>query len=162
MNRQRLVLICGIPGTGKTTMGEFLRKHHGFIHLDAEFFARTNPGPANFVWEQFLGVVQSHKRTGESVVITWGFIPGVDDETIRSLQEMGFVLVWFDGDRVAARHAFLARGDVSEELFDIQMARIDNLDLASFKPVYLNPFHNGKFRDRGEIAKELLRSGSDT
>jgi hypothetical protein len=91
------------------------------------------------------------------VVITWGFVPGVDDNTVRRLQAMGFRMVWFDGNRAAARREFLKRGTVGEDLLNLQMARIATLDLVSFQPMQFNPFDaNGEFLPRSVIAGRLV------
>ncbi len=49
-------------------------------------------------------------------------------------------------------------GTVREELLDVQLAKIDQLDLAA-RPLTINPFDDaGNFRDRGEISSELLET----
>lgn len=55
------------------------------------------------------------------------------------------------------RKAFINRGTVPEELLDIQMRRIEGMDLASFNPVIINPFDNGgSFLDQTEMAQKIL------
>jgi hypothetical protein len=80
------------------------------------------------------------------IVITWGFMPGVDDDAIRRLQGHGYKLIWFDGNREAARREFIKRGTVPEQLLDIQMERINKMDLASFNPVIIDTFD-----DQGDL-----------
>lgn len=66
-------------------------------------------------------------------------------------------MVWFDGDRAAARREFLKRGTVGEDLLDIQMGKINRLDLASFNPLQFNPFDaDGRFISREVIAERLI------
>ncbi|SRR6266498_967208 len=134
------LLITGIPATRKTTLGNHLRDHHGFFHLDVEDALSRG-------WTQELsGCVTWHDRAGRldamarPVVITWGFMPGQDEATIRLLQGYGYKLIWFDGNRDAARREFIKRGTVPEWLLDLQMARIDAMDLSSFHPVTINTF----------------------
>jgi gluconate kinase len=158
---QKLLLLTGIPGTGKTSAGEYLAHHHGFAHLEAEVFAGSrsisNRQEWETLWQEFLARADALKKAGKSVVITWGFMPGVDDKTIRSLQAMGFTMVWFDGDRKAARREFLRRGTVPEQLLDVQLKRIATLDLDSLSPIKLDPFDDkGKFLPRETIAEALL------
>ena len=104
--------------------------------------------------------MEGAKQTGEGVVVTWGFMPGLDDDTVRRLQRMGFQMIWFDGNRAAARREFLKRGNVSEDLLNLQMGRIATLDLASFAPTPFNPFdEQGVLVSRAEVARRLLAFG---
>ena len=155
-----LLLLTGIPGSGKTEAGHTLAQRHGFAHLDAERHAAKGVASIE-AWvallEEFLKQAQSLIRAKKSIVITWGFMPGVDNITIRALQGMGFQMIWFDGDRDAARREFLKRGTVSEEAFNVQMRKIAKLDLASFSPTPFNPFdEQGQFLPREDIAKQLM------
>ncbi len=150
----KLLLLTGIPGTGKTTAGDYLADHHDFVHLDAE--AHVIQGLVR-TWGEFLVKARRLRDEGNNVVISWGFMPGTDDGTVRSLQKLGFTMVWFDGDRTAALREFLKRGTVTKELFDIQMAKVDSLDLDSFSSKLINPFDaKREFLSKATIAKRLL------
>ena len=71
---------------------------------------------------------------------------------------MGFRMIWFDGDRTAARREFLKRGTVTEDALKIQLSKIAKLDLGSFSAVEFNPFDDqGQFLPREEIARRLMR-----
>ncbi len=158
--RPKLLLLTGIPGTGKTDAGRHLARAHGFVHLDAEAFIISrnvqNRAEWEAAWAEFRSQAEGHHLAGKDVVITWGFIPGQDDPVVRALQAMGFTMVWFDGDRAAARREFLRRGNVSAELLDLQLARIAALDIDSFAPIQLNPFdERGEFLPRAIIAERL-------
>lgn len=156
---QRLLLLTGIPGTGKTEAGNTLSRLHGFVHLDAEAHAARGAGSLEAwvaLWEDFLRKARELVRAGRSVVITWGFMPGIDNITVRALQGMGFRMVWFDGDRAAALREFLRRGTVGRDAWDAQMARIARLELAAFIPAEFNPFDSsGAFLSREEIAERV-------
>ena len=127
------LLITGIPGTGKTTIGEYLRANKGYEHFNME---RELVSQSSFsaAIEAFL------EAPGENKVITWGFRPGVDDAGVKQLQALGFQMIWFDGNREAARKAFLKRGDVGKELLDRQMALIGKMNLPDFQPIIFNTF----------------------
>jgi hypothetical protein len=159
MPSQRLLLLSGIPGTGKTEAGESLARLHGFAHLDAERHAARGVSSIEewvALWEAFLRQARDLIQQGKDVVISWGFIPGVDNITVRALQGMGFRMMWFDGNRAAALRAFLARGTVARAAFDVQMAKLGRLDLDSFDPVPFDPFGpDGAFLSREEVAKRL-------
>jgi hypothetical protein len=144
----KFILIAGIPGTGKTTIGNYLEKKHGFIHFDIE---KINQIPM----DQIVGA----RRLGKDIVITWGFIPGDHDPIIQKLIELGARMIWFDGNRKAARKAFLKRGTVSEEFLDLQMDRITKSNLIEkFKPVVFDTFKPGKdnFLGKNFIVNQLL------
>jgi len=151
--KQRLLLLTGIPGTGKSEMGRFLEREHGFVHVDVEAFLEAPPPKTH---ADILRLAERQKATEKDVVITWGFMPGQDEAAISSLQQLGFQLVWFDGDREAALNAFKRRGFPPIQLFHAQMRRIEKLDLDAFKPHCVNPFKEGEFLAREIIAERLL------
>lgn len=153
---QRLLLITGIPGTGKTEAGRHLRDHHGFIHVDVEDLITQQPTTHAAILQR----IAAARRTGRGVVVTWGFWPGNDDSAIRGIQGMGFTMVWFNGEHAAARRAFLRRGTVTEQAFNDQIARIAKLDLASFSARRFDPFdERGEFLPRETIAERLIEMG---
>ena len=151
--RRRLVLITGIPGTGKTGYGESFAKRFGFTHYNLEddnTLSRLLSDPSKFV-EEIL------EKTGD-IVVTWGFFPDEQQTAIvKQFKSSGFKLIWFDGNRPAARSAFNKRGTVSEELFDAQVWRIENSKvLQIIEPLAVNTFDkNGKFRDPAAILDEI-------
>jgi adenylate kinase family enzyme len=106
------ILICGIPGIGKTHLGDRLRDRQGFTHIDMESdrFAgadRAMSDPAAFI----AGL------PGGNLVLTWGFSPlGMASDAITQLIASGFVPVWVDGDREMARRSFMRRENENEAL----------------------------------------------
>lgn len=68
-------------------------------------------------------------------------------------------MIWFDGNRKAAENFFAQRGTVSKELLEIQMRRINNVDIEkTFNPIFYNTFDiNGNFKDLEVISKDLLK-----
>jgi hypothetical protein len=104
--------------------------------------------------------VSSLQAKGRDVVISWGFVPDGQLRVVLLLRALGFIWVWFDGDRESAHRAFAARGDVSEEDWQRQLAKIAAFidpQLSALSPVIINPFNNeGRFRAREDVATELL------
>ncbi len=150
-----ILLITGIPGTGKTTIGDYLQEKYGFTHLDMENIILS----LGVSYLQFLtNTISKAIELNQDIVITWGFMPGVDDNRVLHLKKMGAKLIWFDGNREAARKAFLARGTVSELELDKQMRRIKNTDIIEiFKPIVFNTFkEDSSFLPKEEIASKLL------
>ncbi len=140
------LLITGIPATRKTTLGNHLSRYHGFFHLDVEeMLSRGLPQELNGcdTWHDIAVRLAAMARP---VVISWGFMPGADDAKIRLLQSYGYKLIWFDGNRDAARREFIKRGTVPVSLLDLQMERINNMDLSSLDPVIIDTFD-----DEGEV-----------
>lgn len=154
----RLLLITGVPGTGKTTISVHLAENHGFIHFDRELI-QSWPTQLQDLWissvSQFAEAV---RNLNKDIVISWGFMPGTDDLAIRTLQQSGFKMIWLDGDRTVARKAFISRGTVPEHLLDIQMTRIKGMDIDLFKPIIINPFEGGTFLTKEEIAQKILEA----
>ncbi len=115
-----ILLICGMPTSGKTTFGNWLRDQKGFLHLDLESrdCLEVNHLPRFWgkrIWNldragvsRFIAYLQSLKR---NVVMTWAFhtdlIPFV-----RELVAAGAVPWWFEGDRLASRVKHGERGRI--------------------------------------------------
>jgi hypothetical protein len=154
----RLLLLTGIPATGKTRIGNRLSEGYGFNHLDFEdpttLDTYLGQGEAGF-----RRAVKELKKAGGDVVITWGFLPDVQLVFVRALRSLGFTWVWFDGNRAAARREYLWVGRV-EAALDRQMERIQaNIDphMARLAPAVVNTFDDtGQFREPDEIVTELL------
>jgi len=102
----RLVLVSGIPASGKTEFGKWLAEHHRFRHEDLEngkhMTRLERKTPKAFIDEI---------RGGRSdLVLDWGFPPHAQGlKTVRGVVEAGLTRWWFDGDRAAARESFERR-----------------------------------------------------
>jgi predicted kinase len=125
-----ILLVSGIPASGKSTYCRWLEQDQGFIHfdIDIQMFQGTGVGaqwtnifqPGGSV-EPFVSTLRQWLR---SVVIDWGFAParlGV----VRNLKEEGVEIWWFDADRAAAQRKYVERGDRALERFEAQIARIE-------------------------------------
>src|SRR5579864_4379767 len=133
-----LLLITGIPGTGKTTYGDKFAKEFGFVHRDLEdeqTMNRFNAYPA-----QFIGELLNEKK---SVVVTWGFGPDCERSVflVQQLRDAGFKWIWFDGNRPAALREFQKRATVQEIDLYVQMYRIEKSRIVDrLKPTIINSF----------------------
>ena len=151
--KRRLILLTGIPGTGKTYYGNAFEHRFGFTHYnleDAGTLSRLSSNPSKFI-EQIL-------QEQRDIVVTWGFFPdGQQTEVVKQFKSNGFKLVWFDGNRSAALRAFNERGTVPEELFDAQIQRIDESKVVqAIEPFIINTFDkNEKFKNPATILGEI-------
>ena len=150
-----LFLIAGIPGTGKTWYGDKFARDFGFLHRDLEnqdTLKRLANDPPRFIDEL--------KRQNQNVIVTWGFVPDGDQTAmVLQLKSAGFKLIWFDGNRPAALREFIKRGTVPEEMFYLQMYRIQSTQVVrAIGPVIVDPFDTqGKFKPAEELLAELRR-----
>jgi adenylate kinase family enzyme len=156
MPQPDLLLITGIPGTGKTTYGNQFAKNFSFVHYDLEdpqTVSRCANDPKQFI--------DDIARNGEKIVVTWGFVPDhqYSLQIISQFRSAGFKLVWFDGDRPSALREFQKRRTVSEELFYLQMFRIENSKIIQqLMPTIVNPFDDdGQFKPAAELLEEIRR-----
>ena len=148
------LLIAGIPGMGKTDMGNYLQEHHGFKHVDMEVGGNIQSiltTPDIFV-NQLL--------QEEKIVLTWGFRPFEDAESVLDLKSKGFKIIWYDGDRESARREFTRRspGESNERAYQYQLMRIETSKIVEqIDPIQINTFtEEGIFRGYDDIAEEIL------
>jgi hypothetical protein len=157
------ILIAGVPATGKTTTGDYLREKFNFRHFDVE----SNEADPNisFVgqlfWElkidEFLKQVEEE---GKDTVITWGFV--CDNQRsltiINMLQQKGFEFIWFQAEELIARKAFLERGIGNIGDFDLQMERIKKLNLNTFNnPIIITTLDENGHKNKDEIVESIFR-----
>jgi hypothetical protein len=150
---QRL-LITGIPGTGKTTLGHHLNTSRGYTHFDLEdreTLSRLTAPQSSFLYKVI--------STIGDVVVTWGF--PVNDWAVTQvvlLRANGFHLVWFDGDRSIALKIFNRRGDVPEWLFHRQIASIESTKIIHrLQPRIVDPFGaDGEIKPLELLAEAVL------
>lgn len=156
LQERDLLLITGIPGTGKTCYADKFTKEFGFLHHNLEdqqtqTLNRFNANPA-----QFIGEVLTAK---ENVVITWGFGPDCERSVslVLQLKSAGFKWIWFDGNRPAALREFQKRATVQEIDFYTQMYRIEKSRIVErLKPTIINSFDDrGQFKPTRELLAEI-------
>ncbi|MFZ2057020.1 MAG: hypothetical protein WAV54_06400 [Acidimicrobiales bacterium] len=120
------LLIAGVPGTGKTNFSRWLRDTHEYVHIDVEK-SWVNDPVIRFLLDRDVinveSVAENLKARSPNVVLDWGFVPALLGR-VRQMIRKGFEPWWFTGDEDAARRAFLGRGTMTKDLFNIQMARI--------------------------------------
>ena len=141
-------------------MGRHLERCHGFTHVDLEhaatsrlFLGRFDAGDG---YEEFDARVDALAAVPR-VVVSWGFVPEPQLELVLRLVGRGFTWVWFDGDRKAARRAFVRRGTVAPHHFEPQVEKLDRANVVSLGPAVVDTFDRSRrFRPAAEIADELL------
>lgn len=147
------ILIAGIPGTGKTTFGDFLAGQKGYTHIDMEEDHRTNK-----ILENRDNFISTFFSEGSNIVVTWGFSP--DQETIdiiNYLAQQEFLVFWFDGNRDSSRKETLKRSEFDEETLQLQLKSLDEWNVPEkINAKIINVFDtNGNFRNQSDIAKEI-------
>jgi adenylate kinase family enzyme len=151
-----LLLITGIPGTGKTTYGDKFVNQFGFVHYDLEEPQTLNRFAGNPA--RFIADAVSQKK---SVVVTWGFVlDEYQTALVLQFRSVSFKLIWFDGNRSAALRAFRKRATVSEEAFHAQMHRIEETKIVErLQPTVINPLNApGKFKSPKKLLKEMRKA----
>jgi hypothetical protein len=123
MQHQTVILVAGIPATGKSTYCGWLHGAKGFAHLDID----RDSAVVNQQIERAGSITKFIRDFQGPTVIDWGFPTG-NIPVVHLIKEAGAELWWFDGDIEAARAAFIRRkrGTLEEfekQVRDIQEAR---------------------------------------
>ncbi len=129
--KRQLILLTGVPGSGKTQYAKHLRDDYGFFFVetdnDLQFMGklvRASVSDAKFVER----LVEEYGR----VVVEWGFRPDLYLPNVIALKEQGARLVWFAGDDAVALPAYQERhksDPVALHAREIQMRRIKDAGL---------------------------------
>lgn len=144
------LLITGIPGMGKTTVGDYLSKNHNYKHINFEDGVSLNSFIQNapkFINDEFNEL---------NTVVTWGFTPDNQASIVKYIESLGFKLTWFDGNRVVAFREYLKAGR-QEAPFYYQMYRIETSNvIRKIEPYIYNTFdQDGKFKKLETIVQEI-------
>jgi adenylate kinase family enzyme len=150
------ILISGIPGTGKTFMGNYFHDQLGYDHIDMEsgnVFEELKRAPSDAL-ARFISGDKNLVVTGGFMVTDWAF------QMLRQFIAAGFSFIWFDGDRRSARREFAKRGTVPLEAFDAKIAELDGHydKIMALNPKVVNPFNpDNAFKTPDLITEEILR-----
>ncbi len=155
------LLIAGIPGTGKTNIGNYLAAKHDFIHIDME---SGNNIPA--IIKDPTVFIENLVDKKKDIVVTWGFVPCEEQiGIVKQFKNKFFKLVWFDGNRAAAKREYIKReekGGVeyltnATSLYDLQISRIDGSGLINrICPSIVNTFNDQhEFKGLDQIFNEI-------
>lgn len=158
---KKKLLITGVPGMGKTTLGNYLKDHYGFVHVDMECDDNIAKIVANS--DAF---VKDLLTKNNDIVITWGFVPNdFFINIINRLGDLNFRKIWLDGDRNAAKREFIKRDSQfgadylagQESALDLQMERIEESKvIEKINPKVVNTFNSAHlFREIKDIVNEI-------
>jgi len=156
--KHTVILLAGIPATGKTEFARYLAREHDFAHYDMERFPSGGPRQVlHGIWEKsrpaFVAFLrQEHPR----VVLDWGFPPSCIAR-VNELRSCGVRLVWFEGDVALARKLFIKRGGPkgSIEGFGKQVEAIKAANFPAALNCVVVPALSAKesFLDREEVER---------
>ena len=154
-----ILLISGIPATGKSTLGRHLARVYSFAHYDLECYPRGWPHPElKSLWDLARSdFVKALRGLHPRIALDWGFpVEGVP--WVRELQAAGARLIWFTGSGPRAREIFVARGGMDVRHFDVQLRAIQGAGLpAPLQCVRVEAFSEaGVLKEPAAIVEEIF------
>lgn len=174
-----VIFICGVPASGKSCFGNFLKDKHDFFYIDMEY----SPWPDEKIhrtWDLIFGQLGDENRIssflddlktkGNKIVLDLGFVPNdIYFWIVSSLKKLGCRIVWFDCDEKEARERFSKRENrvihplVDSEPFNIQMKRIQKnwgRVVRELQPTIVNVLKTDRLsKSQEEIYREVFRGG---
>ena len=162
MEKKR-ILITGIPGTGKTEIGEYFQSAHEYKHVNCEKL-RGEEELRVLIYrpDEFIGPLLKEPK---NVIVTWGFVPGkFEKDAVIRFKDTGFRLFWFDGNRPAALRVFLNREKYNPEKKAMELAfycQMRNIMMSNIveaiNPFSINTFdEKGEFKSKNQIYNEII------
>ncbi len=126
-----LIIISGIPCTGKTSFGDWLKDEHEYFHFDFEKESKNgifHPLLENIQFKNIdTNLIKLLSTLSNKIVITWGFPPNeYCFNIIENFQNSGFQPWWFSTDMDIARNYYIQRDGLknTELFFDIQAKKL--------------------------------------
>jgi len=117
-----ITLISGIPGTGKTFIGDYLTEHHEFIHVDLESQA-GNQFLTRLQQQDFDGFVAQVSSLGDRIAMTFGYPPEWLP-VIEQLAARGVVTAWLDSPLLFSRKHWQPKPGQDPLTYTVQIAKI--------------------------------------
>ena len=165
--KQQFILLTGVPGSGKTKIGERLRGEN----FKFDFF----PTDPDINWSEFrqevaLGVGDFvnrwYQRHGDKVCLEWGFDPfGKNSfgqsflDEILSFKDQGAKIFWLTYDKRIAYFNYVKKNaikDPSGICWEIQMNKIEYVGLPTSDFIIIQTHPYGKPKLPEELAREIL------
>ena len=151
--KEQFILLTGIPGSGKTYVGEHLRDKHGFFFYctDLNGLAVTND-----LVTQWLSL------HGKKVCLEWGFHP-CDLNLVLKLREQGATVFWLKcAEDIAFRNYCEKHAEndpkgyyMIKQLERIKAAGLPQSQGSNF--IIIDTYPNRKEIPREELAQKILR-----
>src|SRR5438128_1643820 len=110
MSGPPLLFIAGMPASGKSFFGRWLKDHQGYVHIDPEENTMLDDLAARDSWNRCWSAqhcapfADSLRQLGR-VVFNWGF-PTELVGVAAALKNAGFSAWWFDAPQDIARRVY--------------------------------------------------------
>jgi len=166
--KHQIVLLCGIPSSGKTEFGKYLKDKHGYtyISIDGGTWPDNN---LRGLWSKVFDEKRQYQNVEkfvcylyenyENVVLEWNF-PMDKIETVALLERQWCIALWFLCNTFVAKEKYIEKnGSNSGHLFDKRIKEIEDSVTTlnkRLKPTIINVLKGDKgFKTMEEVYSDF-------
>lgn len=165
MQKHRIIVFTGIPGSGKSAFGKYLQNKHRYTYISLED-SEWEDKKLQSLWDNAFEAKREYNAveklvcylhdTYENVVLDWGF--SIDQmRVVELLKRQWCEIIWFSCSTVVARKRFIKKNKNSATYFDTKVKSIEENTEKIIKN--LNPKVIGVLKeDKAEKTNEEIYS----
>jgi energy-coupling factor transporter ATP-binding protein EcfA2 len=159
-DKRQFILLTGLPGSGKTKLGNHLSEKHGF------YFINTDDNPTELE-KLCLGDIDNYVaqwlKIHDLMCVEWGFKPRFSSRVLR-LKTQGASLFWLTCEKRIAHTNWLEDNKnkgFDPRCWDIQVLEIEKAKLPTLEFITIETYCDDKPIPIEELTKKIFAKLGD-